>query len=173
MPTITIFAKRHLRICYWDAENQLYGAHKAALESKLSLMGDTKFVGLKSLDDASFDPCDLLIIAADKIPEDAFPKWIEQLHKRVKANYQIWTPALILADLSFATLDAILTSAVKSNWYFDIISINHLDSLPIRVANLLRIHDHLHELRRYHQELDRLSERVVKMEAEIEHLKSR
>ena len=58
-----------------------------------------------------------------------------------------------------------------SNWYFDIIHPDHLTSLPVRIANLLRIHDHLAELHRYEAELGRMQQNIRMIEAELKTLK--
>jgi len=167
MSSLTIFAKKHLRICYWNAEPRFVFPGKMALEKKLGLLGDVTFVELQSLDDKNFHPCDLLIIAGGNLDDEAFTKWITAVRKRVKQQGKIWTPALILASISFSTLDENLVEAVKSNWYFDVLNADHLESLPIRVANLLRIHDHLHELRRYDEQLEVLNEQVEELQRQL------
>ena len=58
--------------------------------------------------------------------------------------------------------------AAGMNWYFDILSMEHIDSMPIRVANLLRIHDHLHELERYQNTLATLNHRVDQLTLDLE-----
>ena len=58
--------------------------------------------------------------------------------------------------------------AIDENWYFDVIDPDHLDSLPMRVANLLRIHDHLHELSRYEKSLADLQADVRQMQQKLE-----
>ena len=57
------------------------------------------------------------------------------------------------------------------NWYFDIVASDQLDSLPIRVANLLRIHDHLHELHRYSAALSSLTAQTEALKQELLQLK--
>lgn len=157
--------KRHLRVNYWNSEPRLVAPSKARLEILLKSLGTVDLTEIKSLDDKQ--PADLLVIPADHIPEDKFVDWLKGLRQRIKQQGQIWTPALIMADVSFGELDDLLDDAVQANWYFDVVHRDHMDSLPIRVANLLRIHDHLHELKRYRQELDTLDRKVQDLEAKV------
>ncbi len=159
--------KRHLRVNYWNSEPRLIAPSKARLEQLLKQLGTVELREVKSLTDDS-QPADLLVIPADHIPDDKFIDWLKGLRQRIRQQGQIWTPALITADISFGDLNDLIDDAVKANWYFDVIHRDHMESLPIRVANLLRIHDHLHELKRYRQELDKLDLKVADLEAQLQ-----
>ncbi|MFW7378128.1 MAG: hypothetical protein ACOH5I_04925 [Oligoflexus sp.] len=128
---------------------------------------------LKSLDDPQFFPCDLLIIYAGHIPDTDLHQWIEGIKKRIQAQGKIWTPSLILSPVGYSDLSECLHEYADSNWYFDIIHPDHWSSLPIRVANLLRIHDHLHELYRYQDQLTSLQERISTVEQELVQLSTK
>jgi hypothetical protein len=65
----------------------------------------------------------------------------------------------------------VLEQTLNSNWYFDLLHPDHLSSLPVRVANLLRMHDHLHELLRYEKELKRMQADIGRIEAELQALR--
>jgi len=174
MPRVlSIFEEKSFRVCYWDAESRYLASDKILFEKKLEILGDVELVPLKSLDDKAFHPCQLLIIAADSVAEEDFQVWLKSLEKKIAQQGKVWTPTLILSTLSFETLDALLTQAVKSNWYFDILSRDHLDSLPIRVANLLRISDHLLELWRYNDTVSALSKKTAELENKIQSLVSK
>jgi hypothetical protein len=80
----------------------------------------------------------------------------------------IWSPALIMCDVSYTKIGQLIDWAVKINWYFDIVSRDHITSLPIRIINLLRIHDHLHELQRYDSELTTLQGRIDEIEQKLQ-----
>lgn len=159
--------KRHLRVNYWNSEPRILAPSKAALEQSLKQLGTVDLSEIKTLDEAEAKPCDLLIIPADHIPQEHFVDWLKGLRLRIKQQRQIWTPALIMADVEFSDLNDLLEDAIQANWYFDVMHRDHLDSLPIRVANLLRMHDHLHELKRYRQELDALDRKVADLEAKV------
>lgn len=158
---------RPLRACYLNLEARVVDSSRMLVEQRLSALGDIALVTIQSLDDAKFNPCDLLIVMANHIPEDEFTRWLESFKGRIQTQSHVWIPALIIADIDFNILREILLSVVKTNWYFDVLSSSHLDSLPIRVANLLRIHDHLHELRRYGETLKELQEKVDGMEQKM------
>jgi hypothetical protein len=142
------------------------------LERHLSRLGDVKIAKLSALDAPDALPCDLLIVAAQLVPERDFPAWLRNLKQRLAAQGRIWVPALVLADVPFDVLSDIWLEAAGDNWYFDILAPAHVSSLPIRVANLLRIHDHLHELQRYEAALDDITAKVKTLESQVQQLQS-
>jgi len=167
MTRLPMLNKRQLRVCYWDSEKRITGATKAALEMYLGKLGGVDLVPLNSLNDEAFSPCDLLILTAEHVPAASFGNWLTSMQAKIQRQRDIWTPALIMAQVDFSDLQEIFPWSIKANWYFDIIRADHLESLPIRVANLLRIHDHLHELKRYNEQLRTLDERMKKTEREV------
>ncbi len=162
---------KSLRLCYWNAEPRVVDPHRMHLEEVLKILGAIELKTIKSLDDPNLMPSDLIIIAAQAIPEEDFPNWLSGVSQRMSLQGRIWLPALILADSSLNALNEILEQASKMNWYFDIINPDHMSSLPIRVANLLRIHDHLHELGRYEETLDKLQTKVESLTAQLTELR--
>lgn len=159
--------QRTLRICYWDGAKRQFGRHKAIFEKYLKRLGDLSFYEMKTLEDPAFAPCDLLVVAAETVPLDNFAAWLRELHQRIKKQHKIWTPAIVLSSADFGVLEDLLSEVNSSNWYFDIINPDHMASLPIRVANLLRIHDHLHELRRYDEKQRALQEQLSAIEEKL------
>lgn len=158
---------RKYRVCYWDSDPKSLNAYKAVIESSLKQLGDVELYDLLSLEDSKLHPCDLIITSAQQVPEDHFKKWLQNNEQRIKTQAGIWVPVLILAKVSFSYLDAILVDAAKNNWYFDVLDPDHLDSLPIRIANLLRIHDHLSELHRYDQMLNKMQTQIDQLENQL------
>jgi hypothetical protein len=167
MPKTPTGLGKRLEIRYWNVESRILDREVAALEHQLKRLGDVRVVPISSLEDQSFSSSDLLIVAAQKIPEEDFVKWVSSLTTRIESLGKIWVPALILSDVPFETLDELLMTAARQNWYFDILSPSHMSSLPIRVANLVRIHDHLRELFRYESVLEKVEAKAVALEAEI------
>jgi hypothetical protein len=166
-----LFGSRALHLCYWNAEARVVDAERLALEHHLKRLGDVRVASVKSLDAPEAAKADLLIVAAQTVPTAEFPRWLAGFRKRVVARGAIWTPALILADVTFDTLSDIWTDVTRDNWYFDILAPAHLASVPIRVANLLRIHDHLHELKRYEAALDDINAKVKVLEGQVATIK--
>ena len=163
------YRTRELRLCYLNIETRVIDAGLARFEHLLKQIGTVRIDPVSSLDDKNLFPCDLLIIAAGHLPEEDFHKWLSGLTDRIKRQNAIWIPSLIVAPISFTTLaDDIMPFAIDENWYFDVIDPDHLDSLPMRVANLLRIHDHLHELSRYEKSLADLQADVRQMQQKLE-----
>jgi hypothetical protein len=162
-----LFGTRALNLCYWNAEARVVDAERLALEVHLKRLGDVRVQQVKTLDAPETAAADLLIVAAQAIPTEEFPKWLAGLRRRVVAHGAIWTPALILADVTFDTLSDIWADVTRDNWYFDILAPSHVASIPIRVANLLRIHDHLHELKRYESALDDINAKVKVLEGQM------
>lgn len=159
--------ERTLHVKYLVADKRFVDADRMVLEKHLKRISDVKLTEIKSIDDADFLPCDLLVVAAKNVAAIDFKKWITGFRKRVHTQGNVWVPALILTEVEFEDLRDILLEAVNENWYFDVMHSNHMASLPIRVANLLKINDHLHELDRYERALADLGEKVTQLEAQI------
>lgn len=167
-----VFPRRQIRVCYLPDNPRVVDQESVFIEDSLKQLGDVRIVMLKSLDDPAFKPCDLLVLGATHVEPDHFAQWLKGIERRVSREGAIWTPALIIADPPWTILSQILGDVVATNWYFDVVSIEHVVSLPVRVANLLRIHDHLHELRRYANSVADLERRVRKAEDEITELRA-
>ena len=162
-----VFARRKLRVCYLPDDPRVVDQETVFVEDSLKQLGDVKIVPIKSLDDPAFKPCDLLVLGATHVAHDHFAQWLKGIESQVSRQGAIWTPALIIADPPWSILCQILGDVVSTNWYFDVVSIEHVVSLPVRVANLLRIHDHLHELKRYADSVADLERRVKKAEDDL------
>lgn len=141
--------------------------HKLHVEEKLKMIGDLELVHLKSIDDPNLFPCDLLILTSEQVPEEEFYNWLVNYSKRIHRQSSIKIPTVVISEVSFFMQKKFMLDAVKSNWYFDIVSKEHLESLPIRITNLLRIHDHIHEIHRYENSLISLQEKVDLLSQQI------
>ncbi len=161
------FSERILRISFLDTNKKVVDHRKMLVEERLKALGALTIDSIKTLDELAQKACDLVIIDATQIPESEFSQWIQGLAQRMAKQGAIWVPALIVAEVSFQVLKEFLPTAAGMNWYFDVLAPSHVDSLPIRVANLLRIHDHLHEMGRYQATLNQLTDRVDALSAEI------
>ena len=167
-----IFA-RTLRVVYCPADPRVVDGERVRLEKSLKQLGAVQISTVKSLDDLTPSPVDLLAVAAQTVPTEQFPVWLRSFKQRVRKSVGIWTPAIILANLPFEILNEVMAEAVQDNWYFDILSGDQLSSIPIRVANLIRIHDHLLELEKYASTLESLSNKVQQLEDDLEALRSK
>lgn len=142
----------------------MVGPSILAVEQQLKNLGSIQLIYLKSLDDPAFHPCDLLVLTANYIEEENFETWLKGVESRLNRQGGIKVPAVIYANVGLAVQRELLQWSVASNWYFDIVDPNHLTSLPIRMANFLRLHDHLHEVTRMQQSVESLTERVSSLE---------
>lgn len=159
------------RICSWDLEPRRSDSLKLSLEQQLRFLPQTLWHRLKALDDPQLLPCDLLVVYAWHLGEGELLAWLRGFEQRLRQQEAVWIPALIVTPLVLTRIEDILEKTLSSNWYFDLLHPEHLSSLPVRVANLLRIHDHLHEMQRYEKELNRLQTAVLQVESELENLK--
>lgn len=172
--------KRTINIHYVQHDPRFVSSDLMMLERNLASLPDCKIsqqntLGGGSRSDeviGSQETCDLYILAAHNLDSKEFKQWMSGVITRFSTTHTIWTPALILARVSFADLNAMLNDAVASNWYFDVVNPDHAESLPIRVANLVRMHDHLKELYRYEEAVNELVDRTEKLERALQKLSS-
>ncbi len=165
-------SERKLTVGYWDAQKRYFSSAKGRLEFLLKSFGDVTFYPVSSLEDPKLKTCDTLLTTADHVAEEDFLPWFTNFEGRVYLNQLIWVPAIILTSISLNKQRELLRHSLQSNWYFDVVDPAHLDSLPLRMANMIRIHDHLRELNRYDQELTQLQTRTKDLEEQILLLRS-
>lgn len=160
----TLFESRIFRVYYWDASPGFISAASAAFESQLRHLIQVELVRLNGLSESVGIGVDLLIISAIGVDEEDFLRWLKSIFIRLPKNHGIYCPTIIIADTSAHIQRDLLKWAVSENWYFDVINPLHFDSLPVRVANFLRIHDHLHEIQRMNRTMEALDEKVKDLE---------
>ena len=165
-----LFKNKRMRVCSWAGTPGFFSAASAALDQQLRQLIQVDLIKVKSLDDPSMMPVDLLIISAEGVDEEAFPTWIRGISSRIPKAHSIPVPTVIFSAISVSTQRELLRWAVDGNWYFDIVNPDHVSSLPVRIANFLRLHDHLHEVRRMSEASAALTGRVQEMERQLEGL---
>jgi hypothetical protein len=104
---------------------------------------------------------------AHHLNDSEMSTWVKGLAQRMDKNNNINVPALIIGDSVDQAANDLMSFAVSQNWYFDLIDIEHIDSISIRAANLLRIHDHIHELGRYESTIQTLEKQVKELEKKV------
>ncbi len=160
-------SEKILTIAYWDLEKRLTSSQKINFENKVNLLGNTEFITFTKLEELSNTNVDLLIASADHVEDADLEGFIVSLSKRIERLGAIWVPALIFSEASYEVLHQFMKNIVQDNWYFDFIHPDHLDSLPIRAANLLKIHDHMRELKNYELKLADLESKVTTLEQKV------
>lgn len=168
MTTKNLFDHRRMRVCHWNATPGFVSAASAAIEQRLKLLLELELVEVRSLDDPAIKPTDVLFISAEGLEDEQYPAWLKSISPRIPRAHGIPAPTIIFGDISPAVQSEILRWAVEGNWYFDIVEPGQVSSLTVRVANFLRIHDHLHEIRRMSEAMKLLDAKVADMEAQME-----
>lgn len=166
MTTKYLFERR-MRVCSWNATPGFISAASAVIEHQLRQLVQVDLVELKSLEDPRAAPCDLLLISAEGLDDEQYPAWLKSISNRIPRAHGIGVPAIIFGVVSAPVQSEMLRWAVEGNWYFDIVEADHVSSLPVRVANFLRIHDHLHEVKRMSEAMQNLDAKVREMESQI------
>ncbi|MCY4444068.1 MAG: hypothetical protein OXC44_04630 [Proteobacteria bacterium] len=156
---------RPLRVCYINYDSRLVDESLESIENELEKVHAFEMVEIESVESKDFQPCDMLILLAHSATRDQLVPWVKGLAKRLETH--IWTPALIIGDLGMLGAKNLVSFAVESNWYFDVINTSDLSSLSLRVANLIRIHDHLHELFRYEETILDLEKKLTALESKV------
>lgn len=159
---MTILEKRDrpIKICVLNQEPRIADRHLASIESELSKICDFDLIKITSIDDDEFFPCDLLIIIAHTLESDDLITWVKGLAGRMEKSGKILTPALIVGEDIDLAARGLMKFAAAENWYFDLVDVEHVNSIAIRAANLIRIHDHIHELGRYENSITKLENQV-------------
>lgn len=161
------FSNRNLQIDYWNSESRYIAAGVLDLEEKLTLLGKCHIQPVETLEKLGAGRADLFVIACPLTDSQTFPTWLSNIEKKLFYAKKIKTPTLIFADFSFETLNKVFELTLTSNWYCDLVNPKHIESLPIRIANLIRIHDHLKELEVYEKQISKLEADVSNMEKRL------
>ncbi len=156
-----------LRIGYYQVDPRVVGSSILDLERHLGKLGKVSITAIKDISLGTHQDFELLVIAGPTLEDHSFGSWLNSFKRKIAAQGDIWVPAIIIADISFQALEVIWADVVKENWYFDIVNPEHLSSLPIRVANLVRMTDHLSELKKYERLLVDLTDKVTALEKEV------
>ncbi len=163
-----ISGKQDIRISVWNSVPAMVNSGVLQFENEINKLFKTKLTNVKNLEDPNLLPCDLLLCQASFIEEEAFEVWIKGVEKRIPFQGAIKVPCMIMADIPVHIQRELIQWGVSTNWYFDILSTDHISSLPVRLSNLLRFHDHLHEINRMQQATGQLLNQVNTLEQQLE-----
>ena len=155
------------KICYMNRNPRELTTQKLHLERLVKSLGEVSCVDVSSIEDEAVKDSDLVVIGGIDVPEDQLGRWISRIGSRMEDLGNIWVPVIFVSDAKFLALRELLNQCAQSNWYFDIVNSAHFESLPVRIANLFRIHDHLKELFRYSEEINTLQERLEELERRL------
>ena len=162
---------KSLRVAYWDQSPRHLSSWKDLLERYLRQITEIKCIDVKSLDQAAREQVDLTIVHAEHLDREAFHQWLSGLMKTARNSQAIWIPTLIVTRMNFADVRPLFSPTYEENWYCDLIHPDHIDSLPLRVVNLIKIHDHLKELKRYRVSLENLEKQTQALNEQLDTLR--
>ena len=159
--------QRAIKITFVNGTPQIHDTFQAVFLRHCRHMFEIDWRAEASLMSANLQDIDLLILQARHIDADGFEPWLQRQENYLVKNCQIPVPCLILRDMGFDELSNIYLERAQKNWYVDILGTEEVHSLPIRIANLLRIYDHLRELQRYESSVLQLQSRVEDLEKQL------
>lgn len=162
------FHQRQLKIAYWSVDPKVVDRHTMVIETNLKKFLQFSIETITSLEDKLALGSDLFVINATSVETKHFHQWLESVFRRVPQNNHVWTPALIFSNLGDNELIGIMDLVYQSNWYFDVLSAETTTNLAPRIANLLKIHDHLHELQRYDLRISELENDLERIAQTLE-----
>ncbi len=164
---------KKLVIGYFDAHPKLVSADRMHLENQLQILSDFELRQVDQLSDMSVEETDLMVVRIGLVEQSATTKWLKSFVTKIRTSRLVWVPALILAPgFEMTEIKDLFEYAYQQNYYFDIFTSEQYEDLPLRAANLIRMHEHLQELSRYQEELKQLQERVHQIEYRLKQQKS-
>jgi hypothetical protein len=138
---------------------RLADRYLARVENTLKSISEVKAINITSTTDPRLAHCSIVVVFANNLDEEQMITWVKGIPKRLTSS-SINIPWLIICENSEVIQKEMLRYALAENWYFDLVLPDHLDSLLTRIANLIRISDHISELKRYESETKLLEEKV-------------
>lgn len=143
----------------------------AFVESHLKTFFDAHVTTVKDQSQIVSENFDLGLIQAQELETAEFVQWLNGFEKKRSEVDLIQIPFVIVTPVNPGQIVAFFSRVVQTNWYFDLIHPMQLQSLPIRVANLIRIKLHIGELQRYNLELDQMALKIEELERKLQTLK--
>ncbi len=143
----------------------------AFVESHLKVFFESQVEVVKDHEQIKSPDFDIGLVQAQELELPEFLKWLDSFEKKRADASLIQVPFIIVTPISPADVAKLFVRVVETNWYFDLVHPMQLQSLPIRVANLIRIKLHIEELQRYNLELDQMAEKIAQLEEKLKTLK--
>lgn len=159
------------KIGFLNLEPRITSTKKEQFNQYLRFLNNFDFIDINSRQSELIDGCNLLIVDSTNLAGEAFYTWLHGFAQKMEQSNHVWIPAIILTRIGFREILDHLPKAVFDNWYFDLVTPGEFASLPIRIANLLKIHDHLQELWRYNSTLNNLQQKVDDLEKKLQTLR--
>ena len=155
--------KTERKILYLNIDEKMLTSVTIQLEKYFHRLGTFNIQKTGSIRDSEAD----LIIVGTFFSSEELKTWIKRLIKDLNER-SIWIPVIFVADLDFEAIYSIVEECFnKTNWYFDLVLSSNMEELAMKIANLIKIHDHLKELKDYHDKLNQMNEEVEKLKQKL------
>ncbi len=149
-----------------DEASVLINSHKMELEKVLSSffrMDWIKSVQSNSKFDAQ--KVDAVVMSALHVEEESINEWLRKKRNFIDQEFSKKVPMVAIVRSKASFYFTLVEHLFADNRYIDLVHVDHLNSLPVRLLNLLRISVHLNELEQY-------DKRLKALEAMVENLKT-
>lgn len=153
--------KQPLAITYWEQNAHVWDAIKGQVEQQLQLIFPCQTKKVKTLSSEDFWPCDLIVTYGGTMTDVVTS--LKAIERQLRSSGKVWPASLVIGSYPVEQTADLFQMILSSNWNFDVVDPDHLESLPTRVCNLIRIQEHLQELRHYDKQLQDLESEVAKL----------
>ena len=154
-------------IGFWSYFKSSTSSAAISVEENLKSLPQISLSKIDGVSKEQLSGIDLIVIDAMELEIDEPILWIDKLFKKIVSNNNIPIPCLIINKAHNLDIAIDIFEHIRSNFYYDFINPNHLGSLSMRMANLIKIHDHLHELSRYEKELTSLQKQTDQLQQQL------
>ncbi len=158
---------RKYNIGFWNYIKSSTSSASIAIEENLKSLPSIEVTEIDGLIASQLKGIDLIVVDAIELDIEDPLAWIEKLFSKIIYNNGIPIPCLIINKAHNLDLAIDIFEHIQLNWYYDFTHPSHLGSLSIRIANLIKIHDHLHELSRYEKELTSLQKQTDQLQQSL------
>ena len=162
---------RHLDAAFLSHEGRVFTSLDQRVEHELKRIFFLKIDHVKKVEDLSSQYKLFIVNIASTESDAAVFKFVSQIRDAICQHPDpatARTPVLFITRVPQESLRAWAEAQYADNWYCDLISCDHLFELALRASNLLRICDHLREMKVYEDEVQKLKVQVTEVEKKLE-----
>ena len=92
---------KQLKVGYFNPDNKIIDRFKLEVETYLKYMFEVQITEFHEMLGSDLSIYDLILADARFVETNFFLSWLKQFSKKMKTNKNIWTPALIMSQLTF------------------------------------------------------------------------
>ena len=153
------------KVMYYNMDEKILTPYISKVESLVSSIEQIDLQKTDRIRDIEAD----LIIVSSPLGGEELVRWIQRLIDD-KNQYKslIWTPIIFVTDADLSQVESVMWKCIsETNWYFDIVNRDNLEFLSLRIAFLLKVSDHIRELKEYDKKILELSSRISSLEQSL------